>query len=353
MSKITLELQDGTKVEGKSFGSHRSANGEVVFNTAMNGYPENLTDPSYRGQLLIVTYPIVGNYGVPTSKIIDDIERHFESDHIHVRGLIINYYSDDYNHWNATKSLGDWLKENDIPGISGVDTRALTKKIREHGSMPGRLIVENDEISFEDPNHKNLVAEVSIKEPKTYGSGSKKVVLVDCGVKNNIIRSLVSKGVEVIRVPWDYDFTTIDYDGLFISNGPGDPKMCYTTITNIKKAFELKKPIFGICLGNQLLGLAAGGDTYKLKYGHRGYNQPVIKKGTSRAFITSQNHGFTLNEKLPLDWEVSYSNLNDDTCEGIKHKHLPFSSVQFHPEASGGPTDTEFLFDEFIELLNA
>lgn len=345
-----LELEDGTKLQGFSFGKDQSVAGEVVFNTAMNGYPENLTDPSYRGQILVVTYPIVGNYGVPEKNKTQWIEQNFESDEIQISGLVVNYYSEDYSHWNAAQSLGNWLKTNNKTGIYGVDTRLLTKKIRDKGAMLGKIII-NQDLDFKDPNQTNLVAEVSTKEIKVYGESDIKIGLVDCGVKNNIIRCLVNKGVQVHQLPWDYDFNQNDFDGIFLSNGPGNPKMCVSTIKNIQKAMEKETPIFGICLGHQLLGLAAGGDTYKLKYGHRSYNQPVIQNGTSKAYITSQNHGYTLNIKLPPDWEVSYSNLNDDTNEGIRHKHKPFFSVQFHPEASGGPTDTEFLFDEFINLV--
>jgi len=357
-----LILEDGTEIIGKSFGAETSIAGEVVFNTAMNGYPENLTDPSYRGQILVVTFPLVGNYGVPKSTFTDEIESFFESSKIHIKGLIVSYYSEEYSHWNAEKSLGNWLKENNIPALYDVDTRMITKILRENGSMSGKIIFEND-IPFHDPNLDNLVDEVSTKEIQTYrpqtnrqdflaSESLKKVVLVDCGVKNNIIRCLLKRNVEVTRVPWNYNFNELEYDGLFLSNGPGDPKQCTETIENIKIAMTKNKPIFGICLGNQLLGLAAGADTHKLKYGHRGYNQPVREYGTNKCFITTQNHGYVLDEKLLSDeWELYFTNLNDGTCEGIKHKTKPFFSVQFHPEASGGPTDTEFLFDEFVALL--
>ena len=350
--KAELVLEDGTRYQGLSFGSDRSMAGEVVFNTAMTGYTESLTDPSYKGQILVATYPMSGNYGIPGDKQTDNIPDFFESDRIHVQGLVVDDYSFEYSHWNATKSLADWLKENNVPGIYGIDTRALTKRLREKGSMLGKIIIDGDIPADYDPNKDNLVAQVSCKEVATYGSGDKTVVLVDCGVKNNIIRCFTNRGVKVIRVPWDYDFTTLEYDGLFISNGPGDPKMCTATIANLKKALQQDKPIYGICLGNQLLALAAGFDTYKLKYGHRSHNQPVLREGTDRCYITSQNHGFAIDiNTISSDWSAWFVNVNDGTCEGIRHKTRPIFSTQFHPEACGGPVDTEFLFDEFVDML--
>ena len=320
----------------------------------MTGYPESLTDPSYSGQILVITYPLIGNYGVPPTDKEDGLLNFFESDKIHIKGLVISDYSFKYSHWNAVKSLADWLKESDIPGIYGVDTRNITQIIRERGAMLGKLIIEGSEApkEFHNQNKDNLVAAVSTKEILTYGQGKHKVVLVDCGCKNNIIRCLLKRDTTVIRVPWDYDFTQIDYDGVMLSNGPGDPQMCKATVTNIKKAMEIGKPIFGICLGNQLLSIATGASTYKLKYGHRSHNQPVLEVGTNSALITSQNHGFAVdNDTLNDEWEPYFINLNDGTNEGIRHKSKPFFSVQFHPEATGGPTDTEFLFDKFIEQI--
>lgn len=349
---IKLLLEDGTVLKGKSFGSETSIAGEVVFNTAMTGYPESLTDPSYKGQILVLTYPLVGNYGVPVSDMENDMYKFFESSKLHISGLIISDYSEDYSHWNAGKSLGDWLIENNIPGIFDVDTRELTKLLREKGSMLGKIVMDEDEPESYDPNLDNLVAMVSIPEKVVYGNGKYKILLVDCGVKYNIIRHLLERDTTVIRVPWDYDFTGEEYDGLFISNGPGDPKQCDITIKNLNKSFSQNRPIFGICLGNQLMALAAGADTYKLKYGHRSHNQPVIQKGTNRSYITSQNHGFAINNNtLPGEWKPLYLNLNDNTNEGMFHKSKPFFSTQFHPEASGGPTDTAFLFDEFINRI--
>jgi len=346
---MKLILKDGTIIEGDSFGAEVSAFGEVVFSTAMTGYPESLTDPSYSGQILVLTFPLVGNYGVPNNTIEDDLLRYFESDKIHISGLVIANYSGEFSHWNASKSLGDWLKEHNIPAICNVDTRALTKKIREEGAILGKLIYEND-IDFQDPNQENLVAKVSCKEIIRYGKGETKIVLVDCGVKYNIIRCLIKRGVEVIRVPWNYDYSQLEYDGLFISNGPGNPEKCDVTITNLKKSIQEDKPIFGICLGNQLLGLASGGKTFKLKYGHRSHNQPVMDLRTKRCYITSQNHGYALDsDSLNKNWEVLFKNLNDDTCEGITHKTKKIFSAQFHPEATSGPVDTEYLFDEFLK----
>jgi len=353
MNAIKLVLEDGKVFEGSSFGYGRSVSGEVVFNTAMTGYPESLTDPSYKGQILTLTYPIIGNYGVPDNVREDDMLKFFESYALHITGLVISDYTDDYSHWNSNKSLGEWLKEYKIPGLFGVDTRAITKILREQGTMLGKIVYNEENIEFYDPNKDNLVQQVSIQEKKVYGNGKYRILLVDCGVKYNIIRNLLKRDTTVVVVPWDYDFTTEAYDGLFISNGPGDPKECKATIRNLQKVLSGDTPIYGICLGNQLLALAAGADTYKLKYGHRSHNQPVILKDTHKAYITSQNHGFAINnDTLPPDWEPSFINLNDNTNEGMRHRSKPFFSTQFHPEASSGPTDTEYLFDQFIEIIS-
>ncbi|RJQ33905.1 carbamoyl-phosphate synthase (glutamine-hydrolyzing) small subunit, partial [Candidatus Parcubacteria bacterium] len=284
---MKLILKDGTKFEGKSFGAKKDIAGEVVFNTGMVGYVETLTDPSYAGQILVCTYPLIGNYGVPEKRL-------FESEKIQVAGLVVSEYSENYSHESAKQSLGEWLKKSGVPAITGVDTRALTKKLREHGVMLGQLVHSGTGKKFVDPNKENLVARVSVKKKKVYGKGRPRIIAIDCGMKENIVRSLVSRGATVIRVPWDYNFTKEKYDGLFISNGPGDPVMCSKTIEHIKKAFEIGKPILGICLGNQLLALAAGTRTYKLKYGHRSQNQPCLESGTKRCYITSQNHGYAV-----------------------------------------------------------
>jgi carbamoyl-phosphate synthase small subunit len=350
--QVRLTLEDGTIYNGRSFGSPVPAAGEVVFNTAMTGYPESLTDPSYRGQILCLTYPLVGNYGAPVKSEENDLYRFYESGSIHISGLIVSDYSFDYSHWNAAESLDEWLKRNNVPGIYGIDTRALTKRIREKGAMLGKVEPDGTNTEFYDPNKVNLVAEVSTHEKKVYGSGKYRILLVDCGVKYNIIRHLLKRDTTIIRVPWNYDFAAEEYDGLFLSNGPGDPKMCDVTIANLKRAFNGSKPVFGICLGNQLMALASGADTYKLKYGHRSHNQPVLQVGTDKAYITSQNHGFAVdNRTLGSDWEPLFININDQTNEGMRHKTMPFFSTQFHPEASGGPTDTDYLFDIFLENI--
>ena len=377
MRNVTLILDDGSRFSGKSFGYEKPVAGEVVFNTAMTGYPESLTDPSYAGQLMTLTYPLVGNYGVPPFTIEPNgLATFMESEKIHAEAIIVSDYSYEYSHWNAVESLGDWLKREKVPGITGIDTRELTKVLREHGVMMGKIVFENEELRMKNeefPSYSdiNYVDQVSCKEIIHYfpsGTSShsaanssffiphsslKKVVLVDCGVKTNIIRCLLKRNVEVIRVPWDYDYNGLEFDGLFISNGPGDPDTCDAAVQNIRKAMVNEKlPIFGICMGNQLLSKAGGAKIYKLKYGHRSHNQPVRMVGTERCFITSQNHGYAVdNNTLSADWEPLFINMNDGSNEGIKHKRNPWFSAQFHPEAASGPTDTEFLFDEFVNLL--
>ena len=352
--KARLVLEDGTIYEGTSFGYEKSVSGEVVFYTAMTGYPESLTDPSYAGQILVPTYPMIGNYGVPVDDVKDGISKFFESDKIHCKALVISDYSSRFSHWTSQKSLGDWLKEQQIPGLFGIDTRALTQKLRDNGAMLGKILFDDEEISFYDPNRDNLVAQVSTRKIMEYGNGRHKVILLDCGVKNNILRCLLQRDVSIKRVPWDYDFTQEDCDGIFLSNGPGDPAMCEEAIVHIRKALQGDIPIMGICLGNQLMARAAGAETYKLKYGHRSHNQPVMRPGSSRCHITSQNHGFAIDERtLPAEWEPLFVNVNDGTNEGIRHRTKPFFSAQFHPEASSGPVDTEFLFDDFVQAMTA
>ena len=356
MKKVSasLVLQNGDIFRGFCFGSERTSAGELVFNTAMTGYPESLSDPSYSGQILCFTYPLIGNYGVPSSDVVGGISKFLESEKIHTAGIVVSDYSFIHSHWNAEKSLDSWLKENNVPGIYGIDTRAVTKVLREAGSMSAKILIDgSSDVDFIDSNRINQVAIVSCKEPIIYEGGTKRVVLIDCGVKHNIIRCLLKRGVSVVRVPWDYDFSGMQYDGLFISNGPGNPETCDATVQNIKRAFAADKPIFGICMGNQLLARAGGAGTYKLKYGHRGHNQPVRMVGANRCFVTSQNHGYAVDDKtLGSDWEPYFINMDDLTNEGIRHKTKPWFSVQFHPEACSGPVDTEFLFDKFIESVN-
>ena len=386
MRNVTLILDDGSRFHGKSFGYEKPVAGEVVFNTAMTGYPESLTDPSYAGQLMTLTYPLVGNYGVPPFTVEPNgLATFMESERIHAEAIIVSDYSEDFSHWNAVESLADWLKREQVPGITGIDTRELTKVLREHGVMMGRIVfddveneIDNSQLTIDNYEDVNYVDRVSCKEIIVYtGKESplhfpittptaqlncqlstvncqlKRVVLLDCGVKSNILRCLLKRDVEVIRVPWNYDYNELEFDGLFISNGPGDPDTCDAAVQNIRKAMANEKlPIFGICMGNQLLSKAGGAKIYKLKYGHRSHNQPVRMVGTERCFITSQNHGYAVdNNTLSADWEPLFINMNDGSNEGIKHKRNPWFSAQFHPEAASGPTDTEFLFDEFVKLL--
>ncbi len=357
MRNVTLVLEDGTKFHGKSFGYETPVAGEVVFNTAMMGYPESLTDPSYAGQLMTLTYPLVGNYGVPPFSIEDDgLPTFMESDRIYASAIIVADYSESYCHWNAVESLADWLKREKVPGITGIDTRELTKVLREHGVMMGKILFDDepDNIPTAEYEGVNFVDKVSCKEIIRYNEGAeKKVVLVDCGVKANIIRCLLNRGCEVVRVPWDYDYTDMEFDGLFLANGPGDPDMCGKAVNVIKKQMNRSdKPICGICMGNQLLAKAAGATIYKLKYGHRSHNQPVRMVGTEKCFVTSQNHGYAVDAKtLGADWEELFVNMNDGSNEGIRHKSKPWFSSQFHPEACSGPVDTEFMFDKFVESM--
>lgn len=360
MKKVTLVLQDGTEFHGESFGYEQNVAGEVVFNTAMTGYPESLTDPSYAGQIMVLTYPLVGNYGVPPFSFgADGLPTFMESDRIYATALIVADYSTHYSHWNAHESLADWLRREHVPGVTGIDTRQLTKVLREHGVMMGRIVIEGaapaeQSADAQDYGAVNWVERVSCKDIIRYNEGAgRRVVLVDCGVKSNIIRCLVSRGVEVVRVPWNYDYTGMSFDGLFLANGPGDPDMCVDAVEVLRRQMSLsRKPICGICMGNQLLGKAGGATIYKLKYGHRSHNQPVREVGTNRCYVTSQNHGYAVDATtLGSEWRELFVNMNDGSNEGIRHQTNPWFSSQFHPEACSGPVDTEFMFDRFIESL--
>ena len=368
--KAVLLLEDGTFFVGKGFGASTEISGEVVFSTSMVGYPEALTDPSYKGQILTLTYPLVGNYGVPPYDLEFGVPLYFESDCIQVQGLVIHELCHDPYHWASTRTLDKWLSDEGIPGIYGIDTRHLTKKLRARGVMLGILGVceAREDLRLEkllkkaksipDPNLTDLASQVSVKEPVQYKvEGRYSVVLIDCGVKYSIIRNLLKRGISVTRVPYDFSSKEVmEYkpNGVFLSNGPGDPKKCVSTI-NCVRELVAQVPLMGICLGAQILTLAMGGDTYKLKYGHRSQNQPALDLKTNRCYITTQNHGYAIAndsiKKTPL--EAWFMNPNDKTVEGVRHKSKPVFAVQWHPEASPGPYDTEFLFDTFAKILEA
>lgn len=349
MQSAWLRLADGKLFSGYSpTDLVDEAKGEVVFCTGMTGYVETLTDPSFKGQIVVFTHPLIGNYGVPHSSL-------WESSKIHASGVIVNESCEKWSHYEAEISFLEWLKSQEISLLCGVDTRHLTVHLRENGSSLGIIVKDHPCcLPFYDPSHENLVAKVSIKERKTYGKGNKKIILVDCGVKENILRSLLEYPLVVEQVPYDFDYTEMldEYDGVFLSNGPGDPKHCKETVDILSKGMAFRKPIFGICLGSQLMAMAIGAKTYKLHYGHRGQNHPCIHTKTNRCYITSQNHGYAIDEKtLPKDWLVTFRNLNDDSVEGIAHRDSLFCSLQFHPEACPGPTDTQWFFNEFYESL--
>ena len=357
MRNVTLVLQDGTKFHGKSFGYDAPVAGEVVFNTAMMGYPESLTDPSYAGQLVTLTFPLIGNYGVPPFTFTaDGLPTFMESDHIHASAVIVSDYSEQYSHWNAHESLADWLKREHVPGITGIDTRELTKVLREHGVMMGQIIFDDEPDNIPQAQYEgvNFVDQVSCKDIIKYNEGAgKRVVLVDCGVKANIIRNLIERGLEVVRVPWNYDYTGMEFDGLFLGNGPGDPDLCQEAVDILRQQMnKSRKPICGICMGNQLMAKAGGANIYKLKYGHRSHNQPVRMVGTDKCYVTSQNHGYAVDAStLDKDWSELFVNMNDGSNEGVRHNTNPWFTSQFHPEACSGPVDTLFMFDLFVEKL--
>ncbi len=358
-----LELDDGTIVRGLQFGSGRAVAGEVVFNTAMAGYVETLTDPSYRGQILMLTYPLVGNYGVPAPRKAGSLAGPYESDRIQVQGLVVQNYVDHPSHYASQRSLSQWLVSENIPAITAVDTRTLTRRLREHGTMHGWLLpvdmtpAEARGVADQRDMHIGIFREVAPPAPIRYAGGAPDILVVDAGAKDNIIRSLLARGASVTRAPWHCDLAPLAAraDGIIIGNGPGDPKDLGPLIAQIRSLLgNYRRPIFGVCLGNQILALAAGGDTYKLPYGHRGVNQPVRDMITGRCYITSQNHGYAVRqETLPDDWQPWFVNLNDGSNEGLRSRTRPFFSVQFHPEASPGPQDCGYLFEEFLKLAGS
>ncbi len=360
---MKLVLEDATQISGHAFGASRAVGGEVVFNTAMTGYVETLTDPSYRGQILVITYPLVGNYGVPQAREPGSLVKPYESSQIQVQGLVVQQYVDAYSHHTATRSLGDWLRSEGVPAITGVDTRPLTQRLRECGTMKGWLVPAHmtseqacgsaDVVDMQD----EVFHLVAPSEPIYYKGGDLIVLLIDVGAKDNIVRSLLKRGTSVIRAPWHTNLSqlALEADGILIGNGPGNPDDLGALVNQVRGLMTREtRPIFGICLGNQILACAAGGKTYKLPYGHRGVNQPVQDLLTRHSYITSQNHGYAVSDdSQPPDWEPWFVNLNDGTNEGIRSRVHPFFSVQFHPEAAPGPEDTGFLFDDFLRLVGA
>lgn len=363
MAAWFLVLDDGTAYEGHSFGAPVELAGEVVFTTGMVGYPESLTDPSYRSQILVFTYPLIGNYGVPPQLEQDGIPVYFESARIQAGAVIVAHSCPDPTHHTASRSLGNWLAEQGVPGIEGIDTRALTQRLRQHGVMGGRIVQANsaDEARARHlpmPHMDALLPQVSTDEPRFYrpaaGQSGPTVAVLDLGAKNNIFRALLARGAGVVQVPWDRDPTDcgVPIDGVLVSNGPGDPKDAGAAVDNVRGLLRREVPTFGICFGNQILALAAGADTYKLKWGHRSQNQPCIDLDTGRCYITSQNHGYAVDEtRLPEGWEPWFRNANDRSNEGIRHRSKPFRSVQFHPEAHPGPEDMGYLIDDFLASL--
>ena len=360
---MKLVLEDGTDIEGSAFGETDAVYGEVVFNTGMTGYVETLTDPSYKGQILVSTYPLVGNYGVPPPRPVGALDRPFESSRIQIQGFVVQAYSGIYSHHCATRSLGEWLRAERVPAVTGIDTRTLTRRLRERGTMQGWLFPA--EMGFDQAKRTARAVEmgdeafrsVAPREPIHYEAGDSKILVIDAGVKDNIVRSLLERGASVIRAPYHADLAklALDADGILIGNGPGDPKDLKLLIEQVRGLLgSYRRPIFGVCLGNQILALAAGGDTYKLPYGHRGLNQPVQDLLTRRCYVTSQNHGYAVrDDTLPPDWEPWFVNINDGTNEGIRCRCKPYFGVQFHPEASPGPRDAAYLFDDYLRAVGA
>ncbi|MCZ6695785.1 MAG: glutamine-hydrolyzing carbamoyl-phosphate synthase small subunit [Acidobacteria bacterium] len=361
-----LVLEDGAVFPGISFGVEEGAAGETVFTTGMVGYPEALTDPSYRGQILTFTYPSIGNYGVPawsephanpsrSDGVGEPIPRPRESERIQAAGLICSTYSEEFSHHTAEMSLGSWLMEQRIPALTGVDTRALTRRIRIHGALLGRIEIDGRPVPrVSDPNRRNLVAEVSTRQVLRFGRRGLPLTMIDCGRKNNQVRMLVERGAQVTVIPWDSDVRRVPRDcaGVIVSNGPGDPRMVASTVETVRALMRRRVPILGICLGHQILALAAGASTYKMKFGHRSHNQPCVETGTARCYQTSQNHGFSVDGRsLPRGWTEWFVNANDGSNEGIRHRSGLWRSVQFHPEAAPGPGGTTWILDQFLEAI--
>jgi carbamoyl-phosphate synthase small subunit len=359
MVVMKLVLEDGTTLRGQAFGALREVSGEVVFNTGLTGYVETLTDPSYKGQILVTTYPLQGNYGVPLDRPAGSLDEPFENDRVQVQGLVCVRHSARPHHHASARTLGDWLTTSEVPALEGIDTRTLTRKLREHGTMRGSILHEHSDPATavtDSVNMREVVALTTVREPVLYPGGDLRILLVDTGCKDNIARSLLRRGATVLRVPAHADLAALapDFDGVFLSNGPGDPKDNGALIAQVRGLLDRRIPLFGVCLGNQLLSLAAGGDTYKLPYGHRSQNQPVQDLLTRRCYITSQNHGYAVrDDSLGADWEPWFVNVNDGTNEGVRSRTLPAASVQFHPEARPGPEDTAFLFDDFLRLVGS
>lgn len=352
-----LVLEDGAVFKGQFFGFPREVAGEVVFSTGMVGYPESLTDPSFKSQIIVFTYPLIGNYGLPRPRRRHQLIVNFESKRIHAAGVVVTCQSKSASHWAARLSFADWLKENKTPGLSNIDTRYLTQKLRQKGVMLGKLVFKKPpqkNLEFYDPNRENLAGKVSCSRPIKYQGGKKRILLIDCGVKTSIIKSLLQLKITVIQVPWNFDpfRDGLRFDAVVVSNGPGDARKLPETIKTVRKILENNIPFLGICLGNQILALAVGGKIYKMKYGHHSQNQPCLLKGTQKAFVTSQNHGYAVRaSSLPHEWKEWFFNLNDGSNEGIIHRKKPFASIQFHPEASPGPVDTRFIFEEFLAWI--
>ncbi|KAI9882930.1 MAG: Multifunctional pyrimidine synthesis protein CAD [Watsoniomyces obsoletus] len=362
--RATLTIRDGPVFHGKSFGARANISGEAVFTTSLVGYPESLTDPSYRGQILVFTQPLIGNYGVPSSARDEyGLLKYFESPNMQAAGVVVADAAEQYSHWTAVESLGDWCAREGVPAVSGVDTRAIVTFLREQGSSLARITIgeeydADEDEAFVDPEQINLVRRVSTKSPFHVSSpnGDLHVAVIDCGVKENILRSLVGRGASVTAFPFDYPIHKVahHFDGIFISNGPGDPTHCQETVYHLSRVMQTSQvPIMGICLGHQLLALAAGARTIKLKYGNRAHNIPALDLTTGRCHITSQNHGYAVDAStLPEDWKEFFVNLNDSSNEGMIHKSRPIFSTQFHPEAKGGPLDSAYLFDAYLESVN-